>query len=61
VASMNKLNADANVVYFMRFLKKLGLLSSKTYIRIGQHLLIHGGSKKDTWRKTNWKEFLKDG
>ena len=58
---MNELNADANVVYFLRTLKKLGLLSRETYLKIGSYLMTHGKSKKDTWRKANWKEFLKSG
>lgn len=58
---MNQLDADANVIYFLRVLKKLRLLSQKTYIRLGQYLIVNGKSKKDAWRKANWKEFLKSG
>lgn len=57
----NDLDIDANMLQFIRILKKLGLVSRKTYARIGQDLLFNGKGKKDAWRKANWKEFLKSG
>jgi hypothetical protein len=58
---MNRPDADANVIYFLRALKKLGLLSHNTYIYLGEYLIVNGKNKKDAWRKANWKEFLKSG
>lgn len=58
---MNGPNFDANIITFFRVLKKLGLLTKATYFAIGQDLMLNGNSKKDAWRKANWKEFLKSG
>lgn len=58
---MNQLDADANVLEFVRVLRKLNLISQKNYSRIGTYLINHGKGKKDAWRKANWKEFLKSG
>ena len=58
---MNPLDADANIIYLLRVLKKLGLLSRETYSRIGTDLMFNGKGKKDAWRKANWKDFLKSG
>lgn len=58
---MNGPNFDANIIQFFRVLKKIGLLSNTTYLRIGTDLMVNGNSKKDAWRKANWKEFLKSG
>ena len=61
---MNQLDADAidaKVIVFLRVLKRLNLISKKTYATIGAYLIDHGKSKKDAWRKANWKDFLKIG
>lgn len=58
---MNPLDIDANILQLLRVLKKLGLISKTTYWDIGQDLMHNGNSKKDKWRKANWKEFLKSG
>jgi len=54
-------NTDANIIGFLRILRRLGLLSSKTYLSIGSDLMVNGHSKKDKWRQANWKEYLKSG
>lgn len=58
---MNPLDFDANVVKFLRVLKKFGLISRATYSRLGTNLMVNGEGKKDKWRKANWKDFLKSG
>lgn len=57
----NAQDIDVNIIHFLRFLRKLGLLSKKTYLVIGEDLIIKGSGKKSAWRKANWKEYLKSG
>lgn len=58
---VNPLDYDASLLRLIRILKKLELISRKTYSRIGEHMIVNGHAKKDKWRQANWKDFLKSG
>lgn len=59
--AMSRIEGEASIVQLLRLLKRLGLLSNKTYIKLGNHLMTNGEAKKDAWRQANWKAFLKNG
>ncbi len=58
---MTKQGTDASVIKFLQTLKKMGLVSTRTYLRIGSYMISHGAEKKSAWRQANWKSFLAGG